>query len=92
MNWEKIKNFVFGGAGAVGFVLLMGFIDWRVGVKVDAALAAQDLGTDAKIVEMDKATALNTAGVKDNREDIEDNERRVEQAFAVLLGREVDDN
>ena len=90
MSWEKVKNFVFGGAGAVGFVLLMGFIDWRVGVKVDAALAAQDLGTDAKIVEMDKATALNTAGVKDNREDIEDNERRVEQAFAVLLGRDPD--
>ena len=42
MNWDKIKNFVIGGAAAAIFVAFMGFVDWRIGVKVDEALAAQD--------------------------------------------------
>ncbi len=89
MTWEKVKNWVFGGSGAVAFLLLMGFIDWRVGVKVADALAAQDLGTDTKIVEMDKATAANTSGVAENKEDITGLESRVQLAFKVLMGQPV---
>jgi hypothetical protein len=54
-------------------------------------LPAEDLATDSKIIEMDKVAAANTAGVTANKDNIEDNERRVEQAFAVLLGRDPDD-
>ena len=87
MSWDKAKNWVFGGGGAVAFVLFMGFVDWRIGVKVADALAAQDLATDHKIVSMDTNIAANTRTGEENAEDIADNERRVEQAFAVLMGR-----
>ena len=91
MKWDQIKKFVFGGAGAVVFLLIMGFIDWRIGVKVDAALAAQDLGTDIKIINMDKATATNTSGVSENKEDITVNRQNVERAFDFLMGASNDD-
>ena len=89
MNWDKIKNWVFGGGGAVVFILLMGFIDWRVSVKVSAALTAQDLGTDTKIVSMDTSIADNKRTGEENAEDIEQNRRNVESAFAALMGRSV---
>lgn len=85
MSWDKAKNWVFGGGGAVAFVLFMGFVDWRVGVKVDAALAAMDLGTDAKIVEMDKVAASNTRTGEENAKDIAENKQAVRDAFRVLM-------
>lgn len=87
MKWEHIKNWVFGGGGAVAFVLFMGFVDWRIGVKVNEALANQDLATDAKIVAMDKDIADNTRTGSENAEDIEQNRERVQAAFEALLGR-----
>jgi hypothetical protein len=69
---------------AVGIAIL----EWRVDVHVKAALASQDIGTDAKIVDMDKNIATNAAKSERNREVIEDNKKRVEQAFAVLLDRD----
>lgn len=87
MKWEQIKNWVFGGGGAVAFVLFMGFVDWRIGVKVNEALAAQDLATDAKIVAMDKHIADNTRTGSENGEDIDDLDERVKMAFQALLGR-----
>ena len=78
-----------GGGGAVAFLLFMGFVDWRIGEKVNDALAAKDLGTDTKIIEMDKATASNTSGVAENKEDIGGLDRRTELAFAALMGRSV---
>ena len=70
----------------------MGFVDWRVGVKVDDALAAMDIGTDAKIVSMDDEIDANGAKADANTTRIDGNERRVEQAFAALMGidRETD--
>lgn len=88
MKWEQVKNWVFGGGGAVAFVLMMGFVDWRVGVKVDEALAAQDLGTDAKIVSMDTNIANNARTGEENAKDIDDLDERVKMAFAALLGRD----
>lgn len=88
---DKIKNFVMGGGAAVVLVVFWQFVEWRVAVAVSEALAAQDIGTDSKIISMDSKIQANGAGVADNREDIEDNERRVEQAFAVLLGRNPDE-
>ena len=85
MSWEKIKNWVFGGGGAVAFVLLMGFIDWRVGVKVDEKLAAQDIGTDSKIVAMDAVSAENTRTGEENAEDIAENKQAVRDAFIALM-------
>lgn len=71
-----------------GIVLavLAAFADWRIGVKIDDALSSQDIGTDAKIVDMDKNIASNKALSERNREEIDDNERRVEQAFEILMG------
>ncbi len=95
-KWEQIKEIkgLIGGLATLATVLIVigtALMEWRVSVRVTAALAAQDLGTDTKIVAMDKVSALNTAGVSSNKENIEDNERRVEQAFAVLLGRDPDE-
>jgi hypothetical protein len=77
---------VFSAVSVVGYLIL----DWRVSVNVATALAAQDLGTDTKIVSMDAGIADNKRTGEENAEDIADNERRVEQAFAVLLGRDPD--
>ncbi|KPK74257.1 MAG: hypothetical protein AMJ84_00270 [Acidithiobacillales bacterium SM23_46] len=71
---------------AVGIAIL----EWRVSVNVAEALAAQDLGTDAKIVAMDSAIADNKRTGSENAEDIEQNRERVEAAFAALLGRQND--
>jgi hypothetical protein len=85
-NWGQLT--VIGGALLIFAGVVM---EWRVRSNVAAALAAEDLATDSKIIEMDKVAAANTAGVTANKDNIEDNERRVEQAFAVLLGRDPDD-
>jgi len=74
----------FMAMSAVGYTIM----DWRIGVNVAAALANQDIGTDAKIVDMDKHIAANQAKSERNAEVIEDNKKRVEQAFAVLLDRD----
>ncbi len=93
---EQLKEFkgLIASLAALATVLIViggVLMEWRVSVNVANALAAQDLGTDDKIVSMDKVAALNTAGVTANKDNIEDNERRVEQAFAVLLGRDPED-
>ena len=85
MSWDKVKNWVFGGGGAVAFVLLMGFIDWRVGVKVDEALASQDIGTDAKIISMDDEIDANAAGVQANKDRGELTQRQLEQVAEILM-------
>jgi hypothetical protein len=86
MSWEKVKNWVFGGGGAIAFILLMGFVDWRVGVKVSEALSAQDLGTDSKIISMDSNIATNTNDIADNKEDILEEKRRLEKVAEILMG------
>ncbi len=93
---EQLKEFkgLIGGLAALATVLIVigsVLMEWRVSVNVASALGAQDLGTDIKIVSMDKVAALNTAGVSANKDNIEDNKDRVEQAFAVLLGRDPND-
>lgn len=88
---DKLAKFIVGGGAAVVLIVFWQFVEWRVAVAVSEALAAQDIGTDAKIISMDSNIQANTQTGADNREDIEDNERRVEQAFAVLLGRDPND-
>ena len=85
MNWDKAKNFVLGGGAAVLLVALMGFIDWRIGVKLDAALKAQDLGTDTKIISMDTNIATNKSGVAENKEDGEETRQQLRDVAAVLM-------
>jgi len=67
---------------AVGIAIL----EWRIDVNVAEALAAQDIGTDAKIVDMDRNIESNRRTGEENAEDIEQNRARVEKAFEVLLG------
>jgi hypothetical protein len=92
-KWEQIKEIKGLLAGMVTAftvvsVIGLALMDWRIGVKVEEALAQQDIGTDAKIVDMDKHIAKNAAKSERNAEVIEDNKKRVEQAFAVLLDRD----
>lgn len=95
-TWEQIKEIkgllagmvtAFTVVSAVGLALM----DWRIGVKVAEALAAQDLGTDAKIVAMDANIADNKRTGSENAEDIEQNRRNVEAAFRRLMGLPLDD-
>ncbi len=69
---------------ALGAVIM----EWRISVNVALALASQDLGTDAKIVSMDDEIDEANAKADANTTRIDGNERRVEQAFSVLLGRD----
>ena len=85
MSWDKVKNWVFGGGGAVAFVLMMGFIDWRVGVKVTEALSAMDIGTDSNIIAMDTIAAANTSGVAENKEDNEFTAQQLRDVARVLM-------
>ena len=99
-KWEQLKELkglIAGLASLIAVLIVIGglLMDWRVDVKVDAAvkaaLEAEDLATDSKIIDMDKATALNTSGVAENKEDIGGLDRRTEMAFAALMGRPVPD-
>jgi len=85
MNWEKIKNWVFGGAGAVALVIFYQFMQWQVAVEVAKQLSAQDIGTDSKIVAMDKVSAENSRTGAENAEDIAENKQAVRDAFKALM-------
>lgn len=95
---NEIKGVLAAIASTATVCILIGgaLMDWRIGVKVTtgiaAALASEDLATDQKIINMDKATASNTAGVADNKDDITINRKNVERAFAVLMGQPVPDD
>lgn len=90
-NMESgIKNFILGGGFIVVGGLLLAYMEWRIDVAVNEALSSQDIGTDAKIVSMDRNIDANRALSNRNKEEIDDAERRVEQAFEILLGRDVD--
>jgi hypothetical protein len=88
VNWDKIKNWIFGGAGAVALVIFYQFMQWQVSEEVSRQLASLDIATDAKIIAMDKAIDSNARTGEENEEDIEDLNARVLQAFEVLLGRD----
>jgi len=90
-KWEQIKEIKGLLAGLVTAftvvsVIGLALMDWRVQVHVANALAAQDLGTDSKIVSMDTNIAHNARTGEENAEDIEQNRRNVEAAFRRLMG------
>ena len=86
-NWTQLA------VAAVIFSVLGGaFMEWRISANVAAALSAQDIGTDSKIVSMDDEIDANGAKATANATRIDGNERRVEQAFAALMGRPVPDD
>lgn len=87
MNWVK-ENGGMLAVMAFGALVLGAYAEWRIDVAVAEQLASQDLGTDAKIVDMDKHIASNKALSERNKEEIDDAERRVEQAFEILMGRD----
>ena len=86
----KAKTLLAAVIGA--FVVMSGvgysIMDWRISVHVEQALAQQDIGTDAKIVDMDKNIANNSRTGEENAKDIDDLDERVKMAFAALLGRD----
>ena len=85
MNWDKLKNFAIGGGLVIVWAMTLGFLKWQVGVEVDKKLAAQDLGTDVKIISMDTNIATNTGGVAENKEDNEDTRQQLRDVAAVLM-------
>jgi len=88
---KSTQNFIFGGGAAVVMLLLLGFVDWRVGVKVDAALAELDIGTDQKIVDMDADRLTNTHGIAENKEDITSTDQRLRDVANILMQPPGDD-
>lgn len=66
---------------AVGLAIL----EWRIDVNVAEALAAQDIGTDAKIVSMDSSIESNRRTGEENAKDIAENKQAVRDAFKVLM-------
>lgn len=91
MNWNTIKNWVFGGAGAVALVIFYQFMQWQVSVEVSRQLGQLDVASDEKIIAMDKDILSNARTGEENAEDIEQNRERVEDAFRALLGRGPDE-
>lgn len=87
MNWIK-ENGGLLAIMAFGALVLGAYAEWRIDVSVAQHLASMDIGTDAKIVDMDKNIASNKALSERNKEEIDDAERRVEQAFEILMGRD----
>lgn len=85
MTWDKVKNFVIGGGLVLAWAVTLGFLDWRASVYVTEKIAALDLGTDSKIIAMDTATATNTSGVAENKEDIEATDQRLRDVAMVLM-------
>lgn len=86
-NWAQVGVVV-----VVASVLGGAFMDWRIKANLETLLASQDIATDSKIVSMDDEIDLNGAASKANATRIDGNERRVEQAFAALMGRSVPAN
>ena len=93
-KWEQIKE-IKGLLAAIvstaGICIIIGgaLMEWRVNVNVTKAVAAelakQDLATDIKIIDMDKATASNTSGVADNKEDITLTQTQLRDVARVLM-------
>jgi hypothetical protein len=86
-NWGQIT------VGATLLTTLHLFIMWvMVGNAVTTKLSEQDIATDSKIVSMDDEIDENGAKADANTTRIDGNERRVEQAFAALMGRSIPDD
>ena len=74
-----IKNFVLGGGSLIVGGMLLAYMEWRIDVAVSQALSSQDLGTDAKIVSMDRNIDANRALSNRNKEEIDDADPGLEQ-------------
>lgn len=91
--WAAVKD-NWGQITAIGTVLVLLHLfvmNVMVNSAVTTQLGAQDLATDAKIVTMDDEIDENAAKSAANTTRIEGNERRVELAFAALMGRPTPD-
>lgn len=84
-KWDQVKNWIFGGAGAVALIVFYQFMQWQVSVEVSKQLGAMDIGTDAKIVSMDSSIANNARTGEENAKDIAENKQAVRDAFNVLM-------
>ena len=86
MNWDKVKNWIFGGAGAVALVIFYQFMQWQVSLEVSRQLGALDIASDAKIITMDKDIDANRRTGEENAKDIAENKQAVRDAFLALMG------
>jgi len=83
-NWAQVTV-----AFVVCSVLGTALMEWRIKANVTAMLAAQDLATDSNIMSMNDEIDENGAKATANTTRISGNERRVEMAFAALMGRPI---
>lgn len=88
MNWDKVKNWVFGGAGAVALVIFYQFMQWQVSLEVSRQIGALDIASDAKIITMDKDIDANRRTGEENAKDIAENKQAVRDAFLALMGND----
>lgn len=92
MNWEKLKNFVIGGGFLVIGGMLLAYLEWRVSVNIDEALASLDIQTDSNIVSMKSDIHTNTLDIQVNTTDIGHNreynertQRQLEEVARILM-------
>lgn len=80
---EKIKDL----AWMAGILLLVGgaFMEWRISVAVDAALASEDIATDAKIISMDAGIADNKRTGEYHAELITATDQRLRDVANILM-------
>lgn len=85
MTWEKLKNFVIGGGFLVLGGILLAYLDWRIAVGVDEALAGLDIKSDAKIVSMDQDIQTNASNIEHNKENNDRTQRQLEEVARILM-------
>ena len=90
MSWQRIggiSGVVVSILTILGLLVVGGgqYLEWRVSVKVDKALAEMDIGTDAKIVDMDKNIATNTSDIAHNRDSNDRTQRQLEEVARILM-------
>ena len=90
MSWQRvggITGVVVSILTILGRLVVGGgqYLEWRVAVKVDKALAEMDIGTDAKIVDMDKNIATNTTNIEHNKDSNDRTQRQLEKVAEILM-------
>lgn len=66
----------------IAVVILGGFADWRISVKVEAALAEKGFATTDKITEIEEDIIMQK---ETHNKDTEEWKRRVEKIVDILL-------
>lgn len=85
MKWENLKNFIIGGGFLIVGGILLAYLEWRISMGVDEALASLDIQSDAKIVSMDRDIQTNTTKIENNKDNNDRTQRQLEEVARILM-------